>query len=340
MNETRKSSHNAITSQYPHDDCWELHDVAYVPHVPLSEVEASEIVSTYHKRMNEMLRKSNLLCENLSAISGLFSLAYYDLEFRDELSKGISLMMKVFPSLVLTAPNLVQGGGGGGGGGGDNNSEELYQRSLSSITEENPVRIGFISSFFSRESSIWGNFGTTIRYLQKIPQFQVDMIYYPREKIEEQDKMLSINPDTNIYLSKFEASPYGKNLHDARLKIASRQYDILVYVDLYMTSELHHLALSKLAPIQIYTHGHPVTSGIPRDIMDYFLSWEVAELPEDPQRFYTESLIQIPSTNVRISLHFFLFLLSFFSTLILHTHTHTHRYHGSTSNLEQKMACP
>ena len=65
-----------------------------------------------------------------------------------------------------------------------------------------------------------------------------------------------------------------------------------------MTSELHYLALSKLAPVQVYTHGHPVTSGIPRDIMDYYLSWNIAELPENPQRFYTETLVRIPANDV------------------------------------------
>ena len=54
------------------------------------------------------------------------------------------------------------------------------------------------------------------------------------------------------------------------------------------------MALSKLAPVQAMTHGHPVTSGIDDSIMDYFISWEAAELP-DAQNHYTEKLILAPA---------------------------------------------
>jgi predicted O-linked N-acetylglucosamine transferase (SPINDLY family) len=45
------------------------------------------------------------------------------------------------------------------------------------------------------------------------------------------------------------------------------------------------------------THGHPVTSGIPASIMDYFISWDLAELPneEKAQSFYTEELLLVRS---------------------------------------------
>ena len=60
---------------------------------------------------------------------------------------------------------------------------------------------------------------------------------------------------------------------------------------------LNFIALSKLAKIQICTHGHPVTSGIPQDIMNYFISWEAAEI-ENSQEHYTEQLILIPKNIV------------------------------------------
>lgn len=272
-----------------------------------------------------------MICVNTHSLSGSFTLAYYDLNnFQDELSKWVRVMMKSFPQLVLKAPNLVR----------EEDEETMYTRLDTSITREKPLRIGFISSFFSPQSSIWGNFGMTIRYLQSFPRFQVDMIYYPRDEITEDDKMLSLNPETNIYLSKFnEPSPYSAELHEARSVIANREFDILVYLDLYMTSELHSLALSKLAPIQVYTHGHPVTSGIHRDIMDYFLSWKAAELPDNPQRFYTETLIQIP-TNVHMVQE--PLSITHSNTPFLYTHTHMtiSRYHGNSLHLEQRTERP
>lgn len=217
-------------------------------------------------------------CENLVGISGAFPLAYYDLDFKSELSKWVRLMMTIFPGLLLTSPDLVQ---------------DFQVRTLEkNITPKTPLRIGFISSFFTSQSSIWNSFGGIIRHLQKYPRFQVDMIYYNAKQSPETDS-LSMNPKTNIYLDKFAPSPFDSNLHKARETISSRMYDVLVYLDLYMSSDMHHLALSKLAPLQMYTHGHPVTSGIPRNIMDYFISWKSAELSKNAQRFYTEELVTI-----------------------------------------------
>ena len=56
---------------------------------------------------------------------------------------------------------------------------------------------------------------------------------------------------------------------------------------------LNWLALSKLAKIQMCTHGHPVTSGIQKEVMNYFVSWEAAEV-ENAQEHYTEELVLLP----------------------------------------------
>jgi protein O-GlcNAc transferase len=61
----------------------------------------------------------------------------------------------------------------------------------------------------------------------------------------------------------------------------------------------HRLGMSRLAPVQAVSHGHPITSGFPRSIMDYYISWAAAELPfEEAQSFYTEELKLIPSDSL------------------------------------------
>ena len=62
-------------------------------------------------------------------------------------------------------------------------------------------------------------------------------------------------------------------------------------------SALNWIGLSKLARIQMCTHGHPVTSGIPREIMNYYISWEAAEI-ENAQEHYTEKLTLISKDHI------------------------------------------
>ena len=66
-----------------------------------------------------------------------------------------------------------------------------------------------------------------------------------------------------------------------------------------MSMMAHRLGMSRLAPVQAVSHGHPITSGFPRSVMDYYISWAAAELPlEEAQSFYTEELKLIPSDSL------------------------------------------
>jgi protein O-GlcNAc transferase len=66
-----------------------------------------------------------------------------------------------------------------------------------------------------------------------------------------------------------------------------------------MSMMAHRLGMSRLAPVQAVSHGHPITSGFPRSIMDYYISWAGAELPLDQaQLHYTEELKLIPSDSL------------------------------------------
>lgn len=59
------------------------------------------------------------------------------------------------------------------------------------------------------------------------------------------------------------------------------------------------MAHAKLAPIQVVSHGHPVTSGISADVMDYYVSWAAAELEYDVAKtHYSEELVLLPNTSM------------------------------------------
>ena len=67
--------------------------------------------------------------------------------------------------------------------------------------------------------------------------------------------------------------------------------DILVYPDIGMNPFTNAMALYRIAPVQINTWGHSVTSGI--DNIDYYVSSKYFELPdlEKAQELYSEKLI-------------------------------------------------
>ncbi|HEX3315620.1 MAG TPA: hypothetical protein VHR72_12045, partial [Gemmataceae bacterium] len=80
------------------------------------------------------------------------------------------------------------------------------------------------------------------------------------------------------------------NLPAARRTIAELGLDVLFYADIGMDPVTCTLALSRLAPVQCTTWGHPSTSGLPT--IDYFLSSELFET-ENADGHYTEKLVRL-----------------------------------------------
>lgn len=78
-------------------------------------------------------------------------------------------------------------------------------------------------------------------------------------------------------------------------QISKDQLQILVFLDIGQQTLLTQIAALKLAPIQVVTWGHPVTSGLPT--IDYFLSNQLMET-ETAQNHYTETLIKLPNLGV------------------------------------------
>jgi predicted O-linked N-acetylglucosamine transferase (SPINDLY family) len=75
-----------------------------------------------------------------------------------------------------------------------------------------------------------------------------------------------------------------------RETILDQHVDVLFYPDIGMHPITYFLALSRLAPVQCVSWGHPVTTGLDR--IDYFLSSADLE-PDDAEEHYTESLVRL-----------------------------------------------
>ncbi len=73
--------------------------------------------------------------------------------------------------------------------------------------------------------------------------------------------------------------------------------DVLFWPDVGMDAQTYALALSRLAPIQVATWGHPVTTGLAT--MDYFVSSQDLELSGSENQ-YTEKLVRL----TRLAVHY------------------------------------
>ncbi len=80
-------------------------------------------------------------------------------------------------------------------------------------------------------------------------------------------------------------------LEPARKAIAEAELDVLYFTDIGMVPLTYFLAFARLAPLQVTTWGHPITTGIPN--VDRFLSMDLAE-PADAQTQYSETLVRLP----------------------------------------------
>ncbi|MBI5164468.1 MAG: tetratricopeptide repeat protein [Magnetospirillum sp.] len=82
----------------------------------------------------------------------------------------------------------------------------------------------------------------------------------------------------------------------AREAIAEAALDVLLYPDIGMEPFSYFLAHARLAPVQMVSLGHPVTTGIPT--VDAFLSAAAFE-PADGEAHYGERLLRLPAPPLR-----------------------------------------
>jgi protein O-GlcNAc transferase len=78
----------------------------------------------------------------------------------------------------------------------------------------------------------------------------------------------------------------------ARRLIHEQRCDLLLFTDVGMDALTYTLAFSRMAPVQVASWGHPVTTGSPT--MEYFLSSELLETGESDAH-YSERLVRLPS---------------------------------------------
>jgi predicted O-linked N-acetylglucosamine transferase (SPINDLY family) len=141
------------------------------------------------------------------------------------------------------------------------------------------IRVGFISAFFKNH---------TIGRLMQGLIANLSRDRFAVTVLSSATKSDEITESIRRHADQFLTVPL--DLPAARRLIADQELDVLLYTDIGMDPFTYTLALSRLAPVQCVTWGHPDTTGI--ETIDYFLSSELFETEEADQH-YTESLVRL-----------------------------------------------
>tara|TARA_Y100000389_G_C17447022_1_gene512267 strand:- start:530 stop:2251 length:1722 start_codon:yes stop_codon:yes gene_type:complete len=191
---------------------------------------------------------------------------YHECDIKTLMHKYYKLSIKAFPDLVYISPRLD------------------YRLKIDKPT------IGIVSAFFTKDSSVVLDFkGIIENFLEK--KFKIEYIDINERK----------NNNSYLHNKKNVRSVFKTNnwLNETRSYIENLQLDILFYLDSTMSGMIQQLMASKLAKIQILSHGHPITSGVDSCIMNYFISWAGAELEyNEAQKHYTEKLLLVPEATI------------------------------------------
>lgn len=155
------------------------------------------------------------------------------------------------------------------------------KRPRRSVTER--PRVGFLSAYFRDHTIGRLNIG------------RVEQL--PRDRFEV--CVLSVGTHQDPLAERFRRSAdrfvvIPRDVAAARRLVADQQLDLLFFADVGMDALTYTLAFSRMAPVQIATWGHPVTTGSPT--MDYFLSSALLET-SDAASHYTEQLLTPPSLS-------------------------------------------
>jgi protein O-GlcNAc transferase len=156
--------------------------------------------------------------------------------------------------------------------------------------KEEPVRVGFISSFFYRHSNWNSLIKGWISQLDR-QRFKIFGYHLGAERDSETDVAAAI-------CERFVQR--ALTVEGWRQEILADKPHVLIYPGLLMDPMSVKLAAQRLAPVQCNSWGHPETSGMPT--LDYFVSSDLME-PQDGSNHYSEKLIRLPNLSIYYTPH-------------------------------------
>ena len=278
---SRKFFYIADKSECIKDDSHKIQLATHISGHPESVKDANRIIKEFNSNIDKLLRKDtidlsfinnvykyDMLSIYKSCLLSPFNLEiYYEADFKSCMNKYYKLVTKIFPYLNYTAPNI-------------NNNISINCK----------YKIGIASGFFFHNNSVIADFGGVINRLPR-DKFDITFIYIVQNDYNENDfvyknyKHIIIEPNKDPMW-----------LENARSTISNLDLDLLLYLDSTMAPVVQKILMSKLAKVQACSHGHPVTTGVDSNIMNYYVSWGAAELEYNiAKNHYMEKLILLPN---------------------------------------------
>ncbi len=150
------------------------------------------------------------------------------------------------------------------------------------------LRIGFVSKWLY--SSTAGNYFE--RWITQLDPGRFERyVYYTGQGEDELTTRVKLGCE---HFTRLNLGPQANGRH-----ILADELDVLIHLEVGMSTGSYLLAAMRLAPIQFAAWGHPVTTG--SNTMDYFLSCEDME-PKDHQTHYSENVVLLNGIGVDIAL--------------------------------------
>ncbi|MGH8000706.1 MAG: tetratricopeptide repeat protein [Brasilonema sp.] len=147
------------------------------------------------------------------------------------------------------------------------------------------IRVGFVSGFFRSHS----NWKIPIRgWVENLDRTEFELFGYHTDLKQDRETLRAAKA--------FDKFTQGPLLVEKWADLIEHdQLHILIFPEFGMDAITIQLGCLRLAPIQMTSWGHPVTSGLPT--IDYYLSSDLME-SENAQDHYTEKLVRLPNLSI------------------------------------------
>jgi len=159
------------------------------------------------------------------------------------------------------------------------------------------IRLAVVAATLSEGHSNSESFRGILSHLDR-NIFEVTYIYLVESSMPNVAKFTKIHSSDRTFIWQKKEQDLSNGAWTTRLgkTIEEMEMDIIFYFDLTMSGVARRLGMQRLAPVQLNSPGHPITSGHDRSIINYYVSWAASELPlEQAQTHYTEELKLVPA---------------------------------------------
>lgn len=147
------------------------------------------------------------------------------------------------------------------------------------------IRIVFVSGFIYRHS-VWDIITKGFAAHLDRSKFEVTIIH-TGATVDAETKLAS------SIANNFHQGPYSH--HELLSLVLSIDPQVIFYPEIGMDPYSMHLASLRLAPLQLTSWGHPITSGLPT--IDWYISGDLLE-PTDAHKHYSERLVKLPNNGI------------------------------------------